>query len=215
MTAYRILITAGATHEPIDDIRYISNRSSGLMGAAVATACVEGGHFTTIITGPVSVAYPDTAVVHRITTAREMHEKVLHEFPQHDLLIMSAAVADYSPRVASGKLPRLKTGSFMLELFPTPDIVADAVSKKRDDQRAVAFSLEQSIDHGGDDLVRASEKMRYKHVDLMVYNPLATMESKDISPTLLWPGGRVLKIERSEKAAFAKVLLSHAVALFE
>jgi len=206
----RLLITAGPTHEPIDDVRYIANRSSGRMGAAVASAAVAMGLPTTVILGPVGVDLAPAVRRIDVVTAAQMHAAVLREFPNHDLLIMAAAVADFSPVPVAGKLKRRESGAMTLELFPTADIVKDVVSHKRDDQRTVAFSLEK-----GGDLERAAQKMRYKKVDLMVYNSIATIDSPRIVPTLLWPDGRTLVLDDSSKGDFAGVLLEHATRLFD
>ena len=137
----RVLITAGPTREPIDVVRYIGNRSSGQMGAALASAALAAGHDVTLISGPVSVAMPSVSRRIEIETAAQMHEAVLTEFPSHDLLIMAAAVADYRPKqVHPDKLAR--AGSLMIECVPTEDILAAAGQIKRTDQRTVGFSLE-------------------------------------------------------------------------
>ena len=130
----RILITAGPTREPIDPVRYIGNRSSGRMGAAIATAALKAGHEVTLILGPVTAAMPRDARRLDVETARQMHDAVISEFPAHDLLIMAAAVADYRPRKAAGKkLGRVD--SLVIECEPTEDIVAAAARTKRPDQR--------------------------------------------------------------------------------
>src|SRR5262249_55325743 len=94
----RILITAGPTHEPIDPVRYIGNRSSGKMGAALADAAIARKHDVTMILGPVTAAMPANVRRVDVVTAGQMHDAVLREFPQHDLLIMAAAVADFRPK---------------------------------------------------------------------------------------------------------------------
>ena len=106
----RVLITAGPTREPIDAVRYIGNRSSGRMGAALADAALRRGHGVTLILGPVSVAIASAARRIDVETAAQMHDAVLREFPDHDLLIMAAAVADYRPITRrADKLPRQGT----------------------------------------------------------------------------------------------------------
>src|SRR5438045_4219286 len=90
----KVLITAGPTREPIDAVRYIGNRSSGQMGAAIASNAIEEGHDVTLIAGPISAIMPAGAKRIDVETAQEMRDAVMREFPQHDLLIMAAAVAD-------------------------------------------------------------------------------------------------------------------------
>lgn len=204
----RTLITAGPTREPIDAVRYIGNRSSGQMGAALTSAALSAGHEVTLIVGPVSVAMPAAGRRIDVETAEQMHEAVLSEFPLHDLLIMAAAVADYRPKhAAPDKLAR--GGSLIIECEPTEDIVAAAGRIKRDDQRTVGFSLEMA-----GNLPRAREKLLQKKLDLIVYNPTATMDSPDVRATLLWPGGKVEEFPALSKSRFAGLLMERLAALF-
>jgi len=206
--AMRVLITAGPTQEPIDPVRYIGNRSTGKMGAVLAEAAIEAGHFTTIILGPVTTPFPLKARRIDIQTAAEMLGSVLREFPKHDLLIMTAAVADYRPASSSStKLPR--EGSWKLELEPTEDVIAAAGASKRGDQRTIGFSLESTPD-----MDRVRDKMRQKKLDLIIYNPVATIASDSIQPALLYPDGRIENLESRSKADFADMLLQRAMALF-
>src|SRR5581483_10196034 len=168
----RILLTAGPTREPIDAVRYIGNRSSGRMGAALAEAAMRAGHSVTLVLGPVTVAMPEGARRIDIETAAEMRDAVLREFPGHDLLIMAAAVADYRPKaVHAGKLAR--QGTLSIECEATEDIVAAAGRIKRPEQRTIGFSLEER-----GNVERATEKLIRKNLDLIVYNPTDTMNSR-------------------------------------
>jgi phosphopantothenoylcysteine decarboxylase/phosphopantothenate--cysteine ligase len=202
--SFRILITAGPTHEPIDPVRFIGNRSSGKMGAAIAQAAIAGGHEVTLICGPVNVAMP--AGVHRIDieTAAQMESAVLEQFPAHDLLIMAAAVADFRPiSVSSQKLGR--GGSLTIQCEPTPDIVAKAASVKRPDQRIIGFSLESE---GG--VERAKEKLKRKGLDLIVFNPLETISSPTVGAVLLYPDGRSEALAAMAKTEFAEIVILRA-----
>ncbi len=170
----RILITAGPTREPIDPVRYIGNRSSGQMGRSLASAALAGGHSVTLILGPISVEMPANARRIDVESSREMYEAVLKEFPNHDLLIMAAAVADYRPtKVRQEKMDR--TGTLTLELEATEDILAAAGQIKQPSQRTVGFSL---VSHAN--LDRSIEKLKRKNLDLIVSNPLQTMNSQTI-----------------------------------
>jgi phosphopantothenoylcysteine decarboxylase/phosphopantothenate--cysteine ligase len=203
----KVLITAGPTYEPIDPVRFIGNRSSGKMGAALAAAAMERGHAVTLITGPVSVALP--AVTQRIDveSSQQMQDAVLSQFPACDILIMAAAVADYRPRaVAAGKLSR--GAPLSIELVPTDDIVAAASSVKQPHQRTIGFSLEQN-----GDLARAREKLLRKKLDLIVFNPTETMNADTVAATLLYPDGRSENLPCRSKAQFADILIARAVAL--
>jgi phosphopantothenoylcysteine decarboxylase/phosphopantothenate--cysteine ligase len=204
----RVLITAGPTREPIDAVRYIGNRSSGRMGAALTTAALAAGHRVTLILGPVSIPMPPQARRIDVETAAEMHQAVLAEFPNHDLLIMAAAVADYRPKVVrTDKTPR--HGSLTIECEATEDIVAHAGRIKRPDQRIVGFSLEL---RGNID--RAREKLTRKNLDLIVYNPTETMNSESVEATLLWRDGKTESLSPSNKSEFADLLIRRCLTLF-
>ncbi len=204
-----ILITAGPTREAIDPVRYIGNRSSGRMGAALTAAALARGHRVTTILGPVEFHLPQGAMRIDVESAREMYDAVMTEFAGNDLLIMAAAVADYRPKLSHAH--KLERGQGQtIELEPTQDIVAAAGKMKRPDQRTVGFSLEAS-----GDLERANRKMLQKKLDLMVYNPLDTMNSLTVEATLLWPDGRSEALARMEKEGFARVLIERAAGLMK
>jgi phosphopantothenoylcysteine decarboxylase/phosphopantothenate--cysteine ligase len=204
----RILITAGPTREPIDPVRYIGNRSSGRMGAAIATAAINEGNPVTLILGPVTAAMPQGARRVDVETARQMLDAVIAEFPRHDLLIMAAAVADYRPtKVHTEKLGR--GSGLVIECEPTQDIVAAVARSKRPDQRIIGFSLESK---GNVD--RAREKLSRKRLDMIVYNPIETMNSAAVRPIVIWPDGRTEELPASSKERFGELLLEHANALF-
>ena len=205
----RILITAGPTHEPIDAVRFISNRSSGKVGAALASAALRGVNEVTLILGPVTATMPEGTRRIDVETAAQMHEAVMREFPNHDAIIMAAAVADFRPRfVRSGKVER--DGTLAMEFEPTADIIAAAGELKRPDQRTIGFSLESS-----NNLERARQKMIHKQLDLMVYNPTQTMDSRTIESILLYPDGRLEELPCRDKADFADILIKRVTALFE
>jgi len=205
----KLLITAGPTHEPIDAVRYIGNRSSGTLGAALAAAGLAAGHAVTLILGPVAIAVPAGVKRIDVETAEQMRAAVLANFPAHDALIMAAAVADFRPVAASaGKLPR--EGKLTLELESTPDILAEASLAKQPHQRTVGFSL---LPRG--DLPASFAKLKRKHLDLLVYNPLETMNSPSITATLLYPDGRQEPLPAMGKSEFAKLLVERTASLRE
>ncbi|HEX8522143.1 MAG TPA: phosphopantothenoylcysteine decarboxylase [Tepidisphaeraceae bacterium] len=204
----QILITAGPTHEPIDPVRFIGNRSSGKMGLALATAARDAGHEVTLILGPVSVDIPPGIRRIDVMSSKEMHDAVLLQFPDHDLLIMAAAVADFRPRhVRTEKIHR--AGNLTIDLEPTEDIVAAASSMKRPNQRTVGFSL---VSRG--DTARSREKLLRKKLDLIVYNPTDTLSSDSIESILLYPDGRSEQLSSRSKRLFADNLIQRATALF-
>lgn len=201
----RMLLTAGGTREPIDAVRYLGNRSSGRMGAAVAAAALEHGHTVTAVVGQVSVALPEGATVERVETTRQMHDAVLGHWPDHDVLVMAAAVADFRPvRVTVAKLRR-EGGPQTLELEPTEDILAAAGAATRPGQVVVGFSLDEATDAARQ---RARQKLARKGCHLLVFNPLQTMDHPEVSAMLFWRDGREEVLEPSDKPTFARRLVT-------
>jgi phosphopantothenoylcysteine decarboxylase/phosphopantothenate--cysteine ligase len=204
----RILITAGPTREPIDPVRYISNRSSGGMGQALAAAAMRAGHYVTMILGPVSISMPKGIERIDVETTREMLDAVLTAFPRFDLLIMAAAVADYRPKVFYNH--KLERGEMQtIELEPTDDIIATVGAAKRPDQRTIGFSLVDPADLG-----RSIEKLKRKNLDLIVSNGMETMNSPTIESILLWPDGRREDLPSRSKPLMADKLMEKAAQLF-
>jgi phosphopantothenoylcysteine decarboxylase/phosphopantothenate--cysteine ligase len=204
----KILITAGPTREPIDAVRFIGNRSSGMLGQSLCDAAIAAGHQVTAILGPVHLTLP--AGVHRIDieTSEQMQTAVLSEFPKHDLLIMAAAVADFRPvRMTGDKLAR--SGKLVIECEATPDILGVASRTKRPDQRTIGFSLESK-----GNVARSREKLLRKNLDLIIYNPLETISSPSIEAILIWPDGREELFSARSKADFAQVLIDRAERLW-
>ncbi len=213
MTVKRLLITAGPTQEPLDAVRYLGNRSSGQMGAALATAGLTKNLAVTVILGPCPAKMPEGARVVPVQTAADMLAAVTAEWPSHDLLIMAAAVADFRPLTThTGKMNR-ENGPITLQLEPTADIVAFASAMRRPDsgQKIVGFSLQQA-----GDIESARRKLHRKKLDLVVFNPLPTMGSPDIEAVLLWPDDQThapLTLPYRSKADFADLLLTEALRL--
>jgi phosphopantothenoylcysteine decarboxylase / phosphopantothenate---cysteine ligase len=161
-----ILITAGPTREKIDPVRYLTNRSSGRMGYALAGAALRRGAHVHLISGPTSIMPPDAAQFTRVETAAEMREAVLQFFSQATIVIKTAAVSDYRPKAAaSQKLKR--TGPMLLELEPTLDILAELGAKKTH-QIVVGFAAETH-----DALENARKKLAKKSLDAIVVNDVS------------------------------------------
>ena len=192
----RMLISAGPTHEPIDAVRYIGNRSSGRMGIALAEAARDAGWEVTLLLGPVALPPPLDVRTYSFETAAELEALLAEHFPACDVLIMAAAVADYRPRAACvSKLPRTE-GPLLLELEPTPDLVARCAARKRPDQRIIGFALEEP----GVLAERAREKLRRKGLDAIVANPLSAMGATDVAATLFTADGRVIRMPEAAGA---------------
>jgi len=201
----KILITAGPTREPIDDVRFISNRSSGQMGFALAEAALDAGHEVTLLLGPVLLPPSVGARVRivRFNTTADLEALLAEHFPRCDVLIKAAAVADYRPAtLIKGKTPR--GAGLSIQLEPTPDLVAGCAAVKRADQRIIAFALEDPTLLES----RAVEKMQRKKVDAILANPLQTMDAPDIEPILFYADGRRDAPGRMVKSQLAKWLIS-------
>jgi phosphopantothenoylcysteine decarboxylase/phosphopantothenate--cysteine ligase len=163
----KVLITAGASREPIDPVRYLSNRSSGKMGYALARAAIRRGAQVVLVSGPTALDPPAGARVIAITTAAQMHKAVLDEFPKCTMVIMAAAVADYHPaELSPSKLKRGK-GALELRLEPNPDIIKQ-LGEQRDGKMLIAFAAETE-----DLLANARKKLREKKVQMIVANNVA------------------------------------------
>lgn len=163
----KVLITAGPTHEPIDPVRFIGNHSSGKMGIAIAEEALENGAEVTLICGPSNVR--SSAEINRINvqSAQNMFDAVMAVQATHDVLILSAAVADYRPKnVAVQKIKKANT-KLTIELEPTPDILASLGQLKKQDQLLVGFALETE-----NELENAKGKLKKKNCDLLVLNSL-------------------------------------------
>ena len=160
----RILITAGPTQEPLDPVRFLSNRSSGKMGWALAEAARDRGADVTLIAGPTSLPVPPGVAYAPVITAEEMHKAVVTRFPDTDVLVMAAAVADFRPaRPAAGKIPKGR-GEVILAFEPTRDILLD-LPGRRSGQIVVGFAAETN-----DLVARARRKLAEKALDLIVAN---------------------------------------------
>lgn len=210
----RLLITAGPTHEPIDSVRFIGNRSSGAMGIAIAEAVAGLGHPCTLLLGPTSLTSLHSSVtVKRFRTTADLERLLVHEFPHCDVLVMAAAVADYRPPLprrgrTAGKIPRSRKG-LILRLEPTPDLVAGVAARRKRDQTVVGFALEPQAAMRR----RAARKLARKGLDLIVANPLETMESPHIRAVVIGAEGPVLTQSRpTTKRAFAKRLAALVIA---
>ena len=204
----RLLITAGPTHEPVDAVRYLANRSSGRLGVALAEAAGHRRWPVTLLLGPTPLDPPEGSqvTVHRFQTAEELGGRLRELWPEHDVLLMAAAVADYRPREAdlSSKLPR--GDALTLELEPTEDLLAGLAEGTRPDQTLIGFALEPEARLA----TSARAKLDAKGVDAIIANPLTTMSSPTITATVFTRGGTTLRPPPElPKAEFAAWLLDH------
>jgi phosphopantothenoylcysteine decarboxylase/phosphopantothenate--cysteine ligase len=159
-----ILITAGPTQEPIDPVRYISNRSSGKMGYALASEAAKRGAHVTLISGPVSLPTPHGVEMIRIRTAKQMFDAVMAALPEASIIIKSAAVADYYLSDVPKQKIKKTAMRFSLDLEPTPDILA-AVGERKGDRLLIGFAAETE-----NLLQEARRKLSSKKCDMVVAN---------------------------------------------
>jgi phosphopantothenoylcysteine decarboxylase / phosphopantothenate---cysteine ligase len=203
----KILVTAGPTFEAIDPVRYIGNRSSGLMGFSIAEEAFRRGAEVTLISGPTQLAPSDLGIRYKqVVSAEEMHQACKKHFIHSDITIMAAAVADYTPSVVSPVKLKKKDKSLILELKKTTDILAELGTKKRKDQILVGFALES-----GDGLKNAGIKLKQKNLDLIVLNSVddkgAGFEVSTNKVTILDKKGIVHAGEVKDKRAVAADIL--------
>jgi phosphopantothenoylcysteine decarboxylase / phosphopantothenate---cysteine ligase len=166
----KVLVTAGGTREPIDSVRFIGNSSSGRMGFALARAAQARGAEVTLLAANVALPRPPGVVCHGLTTAAELQEACEREFLACDVLLMSAAVADFRPRVkADGKIKKSGRASLELELEPTADVLAGLAAQRRDGQTLVGFAAE----HGERAIDCARKKLTEKGLDAVVVNDIS------------------------------------------
>ena len=201
----RFLVTAGPTREPIDPVRYISNRSSGKMGYAIAEAALTAGHDVTLISGPVNLDPPPGAEFVSILTSDEMYGAVHHHARECDVLVMCAAVADYKPREVSETKIKKRNEQFAIDLIPTRDILASLPHKDRE-FLLVGFAAETN-----DIEENAKQKLRAKNCDIIVANDVSTadsgMESDENEVTIFFRNGANEKISRTSKKNIARELV--------
>ncbi|MBI4333359.1 MAG: bifunctional phosphopantothenoylcysteine decarboxylase/phosphopantothenate--cysteine ligase CoaBC [Chloroflexi bacterium] len=204
----RIVVTAGGTQEPIDPVRYITNRSSGKMGFAIAAAARDRGAEVTLVTAPVSLAAPYGVKIVRVNTAAEMFEAVAAATASADGLIMAAAVADYHVASAAANKIKRERGTLTLELAPNPDILESV----KGDFARVGFAAES------ENLIEnARKKLEKKRLDLIVANDISATDSGFGSDnnrvTLLSAGGKVEDLPLLPKSVVADRILDRLVSV--
>ncbi|WP_395738337.1 phosphopantothenoylcysteine decarboxylase [Prosthecobacter sp.] len=202
----RLLITAGPTREPIDPVRFLSNRSSGRMGYALAAAAHAAGHEVLLISGPVVIPAPSGVQLIRIETAREMYDAVRTHLPGCTAAIFSAAVADYRPAQAATQKIKKSATTLTLELERTEDILGSVRSTFGFTGFLVGFAAETEnlIPH-------AQDKLQRKGCDLIVANDVSQsgigFDSTENEVTLCLPGGHTIPLPRQSKTSIADELI--------
>ena len=208
----RVLVTAGGTREAIDSVRFIGNRSSGRMGVALAEAAAARGARTTLIAANVSLPIEPQIEVVRVESAAELAEASRTAFAETDVLLMAAAVADFRPEAAEGKIVREGSGGMELRLTETEDVVASLAKVRRPEQTLVGFAAE----HGADAISRARLKLQRKGLDAIVFNDISRPEIGFDSPrnevTIVTQGGE-RAVPESTKEEVADAVLDEVSSL--
>jgi phosphopantothenoylcysteine decarboxylase/phosphopantothenate--cysteine ligase len=207
-----ILITAGPTREYLDDVRYLTNGSSGRMGCALAEAALAAGHRVTLVLGPVEISPPAGVTVRPVVSALEMQAAAAAAFASSDVLIAAAAVSDWRPaQRMAGKPPR-DAHPKTIQLVPNPDIVA-GLAVAKGPRVVVGFALESAAAGFGPAIRRGREKLRSKHLDCIAVNLHDTIGSADTDLVLCHADGRDEVLPRQDKKAAAARIIAVAVQL--
>lgn len=213
MEGVRVMVTAGGTREPIDPVRFISNRSSGKMGYALAQAAAARGAEVTLVSAPVALEAPSGVSVIAVETAVEMYHAVMNNFASVDIVIKAAAVTDYRPRIAAEH--KIKRGGVkpVVELEENPDILKELGNRKRSQQVLIGFAAEtQDLEEN------AMEKVRKKNLDFLVANDV-TQEGAGFGTdtnivSLIHSDGSTVSLPIMKKRDLAGIILDEALKVF-
>jgi phosphopantothenoylcysteine decarboxylase/phosphopantothenate--cysteine ligase len=206
-----IVVTAGPTQEPLDPVRFITNRSSGKMGFALAEAAVSRGAEVVLVAGPVSLPDPPDVSVVRVRTAREMRDAVIDRLAGATIIIKAAAVADYHLASVPAQKMKKTAARLSLELDPTPDILAE-VGGKKGDRLLIGFAAEtQNL------VEEARRKLLTKKCDMVVANLVnrdgTGFESEDNEVVLVMRTGSIAELPKASKREIADAIFDHALRL--
>ncbi len=208
-----VLVTAGPTREPLDPVRYLSNRSSGKMGYAVAEAAAARGAHVLLVSGPTALPVPPGVDVIHVETAQEMYEAVLAKLALARVVIKAAAVADYRPRQTAERKLKKEQAAREIALEPTPDILAE-VGRQKGNRILVGFAAETD-----DLIVNARKKLQQKNLDLMIANDVSQAEAGFDTDTnlvkILDPQGGIEEVPLLPKRQVADRILDRVVTLLK
>jgi len=203
----KVLVTAGPTYEAIDPVRFIGNYSSGKMGYALAHELKRHGAEVLLISGPVNLEPPEGVKVIKITTANEMYNACVENYPGYDIAIMNAAVADYTPLVKFDKKVKRKKDEMQIELTPTRDIAQRLGEMKKDDQFLVGFALETD-----NEMENAFSKLKKKNLNCIVLNSLkdegAGFNFDTNKVTVIDSNNNITKFELKSKQEIARDIIN-------
>lgn len=210
----KILVTAGPTREAIDPVRFLSNRSSGRMGYALAEAATAAGHEVTLVSGPVALSPPQGVALHRVESAQDIADAVrdLCAKTMPDIAIHAAAVADYRPKVVPTQKIKKRADTLTLELERTPDVLGSMRSGFGFTGFLVGFAAETE-----DLITNAMQKLRRKRCDLVIANDVSRKDTGFDSPEneviLCFPSGQTEHLPKQSKRELAREIIRRVVAL--
>jgi phosphopantothenoylcysteine decarboxylase/phosphopantothenate--cysteine ligase len=209
----RVLVTAGGTREPLDSVRFIGNRSSGRMGFALAAeAARRGAEVTLVAANAVLPAAPGVSVV-QVETAEELQKATLERFRSCDVLLMTAAVADYRPAAPQDrKIPKEDQAALTVELVRTDDVLAEAAAQRAPGQSIVGFAAE----HGPEAIARARAKLERKRLDAIVVNDISRADigfDVDENEVTIVAADGERHIDKASKSEVAAAVLDFVQAL--
>ena len=211
----KVLITAGPTHEPIDPVRFIGNRSSGKMGIAIAEEFANRGFDVTLIKGPTHLKALNPKISQiEVETAAQMYETCAQYFTSNDVIVFAAAVADYTPKHPSAVKIKKKEEEFSIELVKTKDIAAELGQLKRPGQVIVGFALETD-----NEMEHAQEKLGKKNLDFIVLNSVkdrgAGFQYDTNKVTIIDNSGNVVKFGLKPKTEVAQDIADYVLKIIE
>lgn len=213
LSGKKVLITAGPTYEPIDPVRFIGNRSSGKMGVAIAESFAKRGAEVKLVLGPskLSPGHSNIEVI-RVGTAQQMYDEAVKAFPNTNIAVMAAAVADYRPKTAALVKIKKSGDDLNIELEKTPDIAASLGKMKQDGQVIVGFALETNNEHAN-----ARKKLERKNFDFVVLNSLqdagAGFNFDTNKITILFKDNKQKEFELKSKAEVAEDIVEEVLQL--
>ncbi len=206
----KVMVSAGPTQEHIDPVRYITNHSSGKMGLAIALEASKRGADVTLVHGPLQVKVPDIVEAHKVVSAAEMHDACVEKSKDADIIIMSAAVSDYTPVTVADQKIKKKANDMIIEMKKTRDILKDLGAAKKKGQFLTGFALETENEES-----HALKKLEEKNLDLIVLNSLrdkgAGFGGETNKVTLISKDKKSQTFPLKSKREVARDILNHIV----
>ncbi len=203
----KVLVTAGPTREHLDDVWFLSNPSSGLMGYVIAEVFARAGHAVTLVSGPTALAVPAGVEVVRVTSTEEMRDAVTQHFAAAEVVVMAAAPVDYRPEVRRAGKMKKSTEEIVVRLVRNPDILK-GIGEKKGGRILIGFAMESANLRSN-----ALKKLKEKNLDLIVANAPSAFGGQRTSVEVLGPEGVVEVLENVSKEDLAGRLLDRVKTL--